>query len=55
MVSLVTMTYSVIVAAMSKDPVIYETPLHIARGVCEIISLIVILMVFGSELNQLRK
>ncbi|XP_060067778.1 uncharacterized protein LOC132547979 [Ylistrum balloti] len=54
-VTLVTMTFSAVVAAMCPDPLQYDLPLQIGRGVCEVWTVTIILMTIFQEANQFRK
>ncbi|XP_069101443.1 transient receptor potential cation channel subfamily V member 5-like [Argopecten irradians] len=53
--TLITMAFSAIVAAMSPDPAKYDKPLQIGRGVCEAWTVLIILVTLFQEFNQFRK
>ncbi|XP_062600338.1 transient receptor potential cation channel subfamily V member 5-like [Saccostrea cucullata] len=53
--SLITITFSAIVASSASDPSVYDNSLQIARAVCEVWSLGMAILTLFSELNQLRK
>ncbi|XP_062579307.1 uncharacterized protein LOC134241264 [Saccostrea cucullata] len=54
--SLITLTFSAIVASSTSDPSVYDNSfLQIARALCEVWSLGMAILVLFSELNQLRK
>lgn len=56
LITLVTITYSAIVASTAKDPTAYNvTVLQIARGICEVWSLGMTIFTLSSEINQIRK
>nr|KAG5709488.1 hypothetical protein BaRGS_023170 [Batillaria attramentaria] len=47
--------FSVVAATMTPDPTTYQGPLHIARAVFEVWSVIAAFVTFLLELNQMRK
>ncbi|XP_061176466.1 uncharacterized protein LOC133185337 [Saccostrea echinata] len=55
-ITLITITFSAIVASSTPDPSVYDlSALQIGRAVCEIWSLGMAILTLFSELNQLRK
>ncbi|CAG5123685.1 unnamed protein product, partial [Candidula unifasciata] len=49
------LTFSVVVAVITADPTAYDTPLHKARAVFEVWSLLAVIVTCIIEINQLRK
>ncbi|PVD38681.1 hypothetical protein C0Q70_01301 [Pomacea canaliculata] len=47
--------FCAVVATMTSDPTVYNSPLHTARAVMEVWSVVAILLTFLLELNQMRK
>jgi hypothetical protein len=52
---LVTLTFALVVAGSADDPLFYDSPLQILRGLCEMFVALHWLWDLVSELNQLRK
>ncbi|BFZ24803.1 hypothetical protein BsWGS_27842 [Bradybaena similaris] len=55
LLTLLCLTFSVVVATTSADPSVYDTPLHKARAVFEVWSLLAVIVTCVIEMNQLRK
>jgi len=54
-ITLLGLTFSAVVASMSENPLIYNTPLQIARAACEVWSVCLVIVSLVSEMSQLRK
>ncbi|CAH1794985.1 unnamed protein product [Owenia fusiformis] len=55
LVSLFILTFAVAVACQAPDPMVYDTPLQIARAVCEVWSVVFVLFHLFLEIRQLVK
>lgn len=55
LVTLLCLTFSVVVAVVTPDPTMYDAPIHIARAVFEMWSLLAVVITLFIEINQLRK
>ncbi|KAL3884016.1 hypothetical protein ACJMK2_030242 [Sinanodonta woodiana] len=55
LLTLLSLTFSAIAAALTPDPMVYDNGLQYTRGVFEVISLVMAILTFVSEMNQLRK
>ncbi|GFO43033.1 transient receptor potential cation channel subfamily v member [Plakobranchus ocellatus] len=55
LLTLLCLTFSVVVGVTTSDPTVYDTPIQVVRGVFEAWSLLAAMATFCLELNQFRK
>ncbi|NP_001191574.1 vanilloid receptor [Aplysia californica] len=55
LLTLMSLTFSVVVSVVTPDPTVYDTPLHVARAVFEVWAVMTVVVTFIVELNQFRK